>query len=164
LDIAERRRAEEALELRIRLEFLAATIGFTLAQAGTIGQGLQQSAEAIVHYTGAAFARIWTLNEETSELELEASAGMHADIYGPHARVLGQFVIGRIAQRGEPHLSNNVQNDPDVGGPEWAKQEGMVGFAGYPLTLDGRTVGVATAFSRKPFGEAIPQAFASVSI
>jgi hypothetical protein len=164
LDIAERKRAEEELELRLRLEFLAATIGFALAQADTIGQGLQQSAEAIIHYTGAAFARIWTLNEKTRELELEASAGMHADIYGPHARAPGEFAIGRIAQMGEPHLSNDLPNDPDAGDPEWAKQEGMVGFAGYPLTLDGRTVGVATAFSRKPFGEAIPQAFASVSI
>ncbi len=165
MENAERKRAEEELELRVRLEFLAATIGFALAQADTIGQGLQQSAEAIVHYTGAAFARIWTLNEKTRELELEASAGMHTDIYGPHARVpSGQFVIGRIAQLGEPHLSNDLPNDPDVGDPEWANHEGMVGFAGYPLTLDGRTVGVATAFSRKPFGEAIPQAFDSVSI
>jgi GAF domain-containing protein len=165
LDITERKRAEEALELRVRLEYLAATIGFALVHADTIGQGLQQSAEAIIHYTGAAFARIWTRNEETGEMQLEASAGMHTDTYGPHACVpIGQFVIGQIAQLSEPHLSNDVPNDPDICDREWAKQEGMVGFAGYPLTLDGRTVGVAAAFSRKPFGEPIPQAFASVSI
>ena len=49
LDIPERKRAEEALELRIRLEYLGAPIGFALAQADTIGQGLQQSAGAIIH-------------------------------------------------------------------------------------------------------------------
>jgi hypothetical protein len=118
LDITERKRAEEALELRVQLELLVATISFTLAQADTIGQGLQQSAEAILQYTGDAFVRIWTLNEKTRKLELEASAGMHTDSYGPYARVaLGQFVIGRIAQLGEPYLSNDVPSDPDVG--EW---------------------------------------------
>jgi hypothetical protein len=79
LDIPECKRAEEALE-RIQFEFLGTAIGFALAQADTIGQGLQQSAEAIIHYTGAAFARIWTLNEKTDELELEASAGVHTDM------------------------------------------------------------------------------------
>jgi len=165
MDITERKRAEEALESRVRLEFLAATIGLALAQADTIGQGLQQSAEAIIYYAGAAFVRIWTRNELTGELGLEASAGAHTDAYLPHASVpIGKVVIGRIAQLNEPHLSNDVPNDPDICDREWAKQEGMVGFAGYPLTLDGRTVGVATAFSRKPFGEPIPQAFALMSI
>lgn len=165
MDFTERKQAEEALELQARLASLGTTIGVALAQAGTIGQGLQQSAEALIHYTDAVLARIWTLSEKTKELELEASAGMYTHIHGPHARVaMGQFEIGRIAQLGEPHWSNDVPNDPDVVDPEWAKREGVVGFAGYPLTLDGRTVGVATAFSRKPFGEPVLQAFALVSI
>jgi signal transduction histidine kinase len=165
LDSAERKRAEEALELRARLASLGATIGVALAQATTIGRGLQQTAEAFIHYTDSVFARIWTVNEKTDELELEASAGMYTQLDGHYARVaMGQLEIGRIAQLGESHWTNDVPNDPGVADPEWAKREGIVGFAGYPLAMDRRTVGVAAAFSRKPFREPVLQSFALVSV
>jgi PAS domain S-box-containing protein len=163
-DISDRKRAEEEREERTRLASLAAEIGFHLTQAGTVRDGLQLCAEAFVRYIDAAFARIWSLNEITQELELEASAGIYTHIDGAHGRVpVGQFKIGRIAQRVQPHISNDVLNDPEVSDPEWAKREGMVGFAGYPLTVEGRVVGVVAAFRRKPFEEPVLQQFASVS-
>jgi len=163
-DISDRKRAEEEREERTRWASLAAEIGFHLTHAGTMRDGLQLCAEAFVRYIDAAFARIWTLTEKTQELELEASAGIYTHIDGAHGRVpVGQFKIGRIAQRVAPHISNDVLNDPEVSDPEWAKREGMVGFAGYPLAVEGRVVGVVAAFRRKPFEEPVLQQFASVS-
>ncbi len=37
---------------------------------------------------------------------------------------------------------------------EWAKREGIVAFAGHPLLVDDRLVGVLAIFSRTPLPEA----------
>ena len=104
----------------------------------------------MVEHLGAAFARIWTLNREEEMLELQASAGMYTHIDGPHSRVpVGSFKIGKIAQERAPHITNDVQTDPRVSDKEWAKREGMVAFAGYPLLLDDRLLGVMAMFSRE---------------
>lgn len=59
------------------------------------------------------------------------------------------FKIGLIAQECQPHLTNNVLDDPRVGNQEWARREGMVAFAGYPLILDGNVMGVIAIFARQ---------------
>jgi signal transduction histidine kinase/DNA-binding response OmpR family regulator len=164
-ELIERRRAEAALEERRRSASFGAEMGVALTQALTTPQGLQLSAEAFVRGMDVAFARIWMLNEKTNELELQASAGVYIDTDGAQGRLLiGQLEIGRIAQSGTPHLNNDVPNDPEVGDPEWARLEGIVAFAGYPLSVEGRMVGVVAAWGRQPFGEPVLQAFASVSI
>ena len=111
-----------------------------------------------------AFARIWTLNESQDMLELQASAGMYTHINGGHARVpVGQFKIGLIAQERKPHLTNAVIGDPRVSDQEWARREGMVAFAGYPLLVDGRLMGVIGMFARRPLSEAVTRALATVA-
>jgi two-component system sensor histidine kinase/response regulator len=153
-DITAQKRAEEVLAERAHLSALAADISAALTAEGTLREGLQQLCEALVKHLDAAFARIWTLNENTQVLELEASAGMYRHIDGAHARVpVGKFKIGRIAQECKPHLSNDVPTDDWVSDPEWVRREGLVAFAGYPLTLDGRVIGVMAAFAHHPFSE-----------
>jgi hypothetical protein len=135
-DITERKRAEASMAERHRLATLLAEVGVALAGAETLRQGLQRCAQILVRDIDAAFARVWTVDEEEKVLELQASAGMYTHIDGGHARVpIGKFKIGRIAEGGEPHLTNSVQEDSWVGDPEWARREGMVAFAGYPLRL-----------------------------
>ena len=149
---------------RHRLATLVADMGVVLTRAESLRQGLQQCAEILVRSIGAAFARVWTVKEEENVLELQASAGIYTHIDGGHARVpIGKFKIGRIAESGEPHLTNSVQEDPWVGDPEWARREGMVAFAGYPLKVEGRVLGVVAAFARQPLTETTLQAFASVA-
>ncbi|MCZ6802174.1 MAG: PAS domain S-box protein, partial [Nitrospirae bacterium] len=49
-----------------------------------------------------------------------------------------------------PHLTNTVIGDPRVNDQEWAKREGMVAFAGYPLMIDQKVLGVMAIFAKKP--------------
>ena len=115
-------------------------------------------------HLGAAFARIWTLNEREGVLELQASAGLYTHLNGPHGRVpLGQFKIGRIARDRKPHLTNTVIGDPEVSDQEWARREGMVAFAGHPLIVDDRVVGVMALFARHALSDAVISALASVA-
>ncbi len=163
-DITERKRAEESLIERTRLATLSADIGVALNQADTLQQILQHCTEALVHRLDVAFARIWTLDEKEQVLELRASAGMYTHLDGPHSRVpVGHLKIGLIAQEREPHLTNNVIGDPRVSDQEWAKREGMVAFAGYPLIVEDHLVGVVAMFSRKTLTETTLQALASVA-
>jgi PAS domain S-box-containing protein len=163
-DITERKCAEATMAERHRLATLVADVGVALTGAESLRQGLQRCAEILVRDIDAAFARVWTVSEEEKVLELEASAGMYTHIDGGHARVpIGKFKIGRIAENGELHLTNSVQEDSWVGNPEWARREGMVAFAGYPLKVEERVLGVVAAFARKPLTEATLQAFASVA-
>jgi len=123
---------------------------------------LQICAAAVVTHLDAAFARIWLLDEEV--LQLEASAGLYTHLDGQHARIpLGSFKIGLIATEQKPHLTNTVQTDERVSDKEWARQEQMISFAGYPLLVEGRTVGVIAMFARQPLEADVIEALASVA-
>ncbi len=65
-----------AMSERTRLSAVRAEIGMALARQDTLRGMLHTCAEAMVRHLDAAFARIWTLNSEGHELELQASAGL----------------------------------------------------------------------------------------
>jgi len=163
-DITAERHEQREAEARGREAELTARIGTTLTRGGPMRQVLQGCAEAITEQLQAAFARIWTLNEEEQVLELQASAGMYTHLDGPHGRVpVGAFKIGKIAQEAAPHLTNDVLTDERVGDKEWARREGMVSFAGYPLMVEGRVIGVIAMFARQTLSERTMGALASVA-
>jgi PAS domain-containing protein len=118
----------------------------------------------IVNNIDVAFAQVWTVNDEENVLDLQASAGMCTPIDGGHSRApIGRFKIGIIAESGEPHLTNTLLQDSGVSDPEWARREGMVAFAGCPLKVEERVLGVVAAFARRPLTEVTLQAFSSVA-
>jgi GAF domain-containing protein len=108
---------------------------------------------AVVRWVGASFARIWLVSEDGQTLILRASAGLYTHLDGAHGRIpVGAYKIGAIAASREPHVTNDVLNDPMVSDPEWAAREGMVGFAGHPLISGGQLVGVLGLFARHALG------------
>src|SRR3989454_11352304 len=160
----ERRRAQTALLERARLAELTSDVGIALTRGAGLRETLQLCVEALVRHLDVAFARIWTLDDATSTLELQASAGMYTHVDGPHGRVsLGQYKIGLIAQQRRPHLTNQVVGDPLVHDQEWAVREGMVAFAGYPLVAQDRVLDVMAMFARHPLSEFVPKALVSVA-
>jgi PAS domain S-box-containing protein len=163
-DISERKRSEQALADRLRLEELRADVGVALGRGDTLPTLLQPCAEALVRHLGAAFARIWTLNEGEGILELQASAGMYTRLDGSRSRVpVARSKVGIIARERRPILTNAVIGDPEFIDQEWVKREGLVAFAGYPLILGDRLLGVMTIFAREPLSEITGAALASVA-
>ena len=125
---------------------------------------LDRCARAAVRHLGAALARIWTLNEAEGVLQLQASAGLYTHLNGPHSRIpLGQFKIGQIAQFRQPHLTNNLEGDPGISNPEWVCREGIVAFAGHPLMVQGRVLGVFALFARQALSAATLETLASAA-
>ncbi|MBE9187206.1 PAS domain S-box protein [Microcoleus sp. LEGE 07076] len=164
VEITDRKKAEQALAEQLKLSLFSADVGMALTQNQTLPEILQNCTDAVVGHLDAAFARIWTLNEEGNVLELQASSGMYTHLDGAHSRIaVGEFKIGLIAREQKPHLTNSVQEDARVSDKEWAQREGMVAFAGYPLIVDDRLVGVIAMFGRQELTESTLISFASIA-
>ena len=180
-EMEERRRAEDALRVsndeleervagrtaelteRSRLATMAAEVGAVLGRGDDMHATLQRCAEIVVRQLDAAFARIWIIRPGEKVLRLQASAGLYTHLDGPHGSIpVGTKRIGMIAERGEPTLTNEVIGDPLVD-QEWARSVGVAGFAGYPLTMEGRAVGVVAVFSQRRFSEHAFKALASLA-
>lgn len=168
-DITERKQAETMQARLNRQAALRADVSVALTDENdTLPQILQKCSEAIVEHLAeqldAAFARIWLLREDEQVLELQASAGMYTNVDGPQARIaVGKSRIGLIAQEKAPYLTNDVQNDPTFGDKEWAAQEGMTAFAGYPLVVGERLTGVMALFAKHKLEADSLNALASVA-
>ncbi|GMV95177.1 MAG: hypothetical protein AMXMBFR82_49550 [Candidatus Hydrogenedentota bacterium] len=143
---------------------LGADVSLAVSQSLTMRGMLQLCAESMVRHLHAAFARIWVADSSSEFLILEASAGMYTHLDGGHSKIkVGEFKIGQIASELRPHLTNDVLNDPRISDPGWAQREGLVAFAGYPLVIDGRLLGVVGLFSRRALSDTTLDALASVS-
>lgn len=162
-DITEQKQAMLLAE-QMRITTFLKDVGIALTRGNTLQEILRHCADAIVINLDAAFARIWILNKEKDVLELQASAGMYTHIDGPHGQIpVGKLKIGLIAKEQKPILTNSVLDDIQFGNKDWVKREGMVAFAGYPLIIEGRLVGVIAMFARKTLPEFTIRALAAVA-
>lgn len=147
-----------------RLGTLSMEVSTALTRRETLHEMLTACTAALVRHLDAAFARIWLLNEKEDVLELHASSGMYTHLNGQHARVpLGALKIGLIAAERTPHLTNAVIGDSRISDQEWARREGMVAFAGYPLLVEDRLIGVIAMFARHRLSNATLQAMAAIA-
>jgi signal transduction histidine kinase/CheY-like chemotaxis protein len=152
----------EASAAQIRL---VADVALALTHGETLEQTLQECADAIVRHVGVAFARIWVVDDKEQVLRLKASAGMYRHIDGPHSTIKlgGKLKISQIALDDRPRLSNQLHRETWVSNPEWVEREKMVAFAGYPLTIGGRVVGVVAMFSRQALPATVMVSLSSVA-
>lgn len=108
--------------------------------------------EALIDRFDCVFARVWLVEASQKELRLVASSGLYTHIDGSFARVpMGAYKVGKIAQNRVPFLSNQLPEEPWVKDRDWAIANQIQGFAGYPLMVGERVLGVLAAFSRNPF-------------
>ena len=163
-DIGDRKKSEAAAVERLKSAAFVSATGAALTRGVGLRASLQDFAELAVAHLGVAFARVWTLDDAAGVLELQASAGLYTHLDGPHARVaVGEYKIGRIARDRKPHLTNAVAGDPQVSDPAWAVREGMVAFAGHPLVVEDRVVGVMAVFARHPLSDDLLETLRAVS-
>ncbi|HJW15279.1 MAG TPA: PAS domain S-box protein, partial [Thermoanaerobaculia bacterium] len=163
-DITERKKTEAELVERAQQAVFGAAVGAALTKADTLPGALGQCAEAMVRHLNAAMASIWTLSEKDNVLELQGSAWARRPLFGPDARIpVGEFRIGRIARDRQPTLLDLTAAPEREDDKDWARREGMVAFAGYPLIVEERLVGVMGMFATRPLTEAALAALASVA-
>ena len=140
----------------------AARLLHDLQQVNEIAQSLSgqlnpahiahQVTDALVDRFGCTFARIWLVEPNQTSLRLVASSGLYTHLDGSFAQVpMGAYKVGKIAQNRVPFLSNQLAEEAWVKDRQWAIDNQIQGFAGYPLAVGERTVGVLASFSHAPF-------------
>ena len=148
-DVTARKQIEAVLQRQAQRTALRSDISNAFSRRCSLQEILQRCTEAITTRLQAVFARIWLLEEPGEFLRLAASAGIYTHLDGEHSRIrVGDLKIGRIAETRQPKLTNDLPNDPSVSDLDWVIQERIVAFAGYPLIVDDRLVGVMGMFSR----------------
>jgi DNA-binding NarL/FixJ family response regulator len=131
---------------------------FDLQQANEIAQDFSGYLEPqkIAHITtdglverfNSAFARIWLVEPDGASLRLVASSGLYIRTNGSFARVpMGAYKVGKIAYNRVAFLSNNLPEETWVKDREWAIANQIRGFAGFPLMVGDRVIGVLATFS-----------------
>ncbi|MBD0269831.1 MAG: GAF domain-containing protein, partial [Cyanobacteria bacterium Co-bin8] len=134
---------------------------FDLQQVGQIAQAISgcldavaiatQVTNALVAQFDCVFARIWLVEPDQQTLRLVASSGLYTHTDGSFARVpMGAYKVGKIAQNRVPFLSNHLPEEPWVKDRDWAIANNIQGFAGYPLAVKDRVIGVLATFSHYP--------------
>jgi PAS domain S-box-containing protein len=160
-DIEDRKQAEDA---QVRQAGVRADVSAAFSKPIQLREILRGCTEAIVRHLDAAFARIWTLSKDESMLELQASAGMYTRLDGSFSRIpVGDLKVGSIAREKKADLTNDVMHDPRVHDKGWARDNGMIAFAGYPLLVEDRLIGVVALFARRTLSESILDTLASIA-
>jgi transcriptional regulator with GAF, ATPase, and Fis domain len=143
---------------------LTAAVGFAVTHGTSLGDMLQECADGQVTHMEGGFARIWTLDQSGQTLEMKASAGTNLSLDARHARVtVGLYTIGAIAEARKPRLVPAADVDLPTGDPGWVRRERLVAFAGYPLLVDSKLVGVLAMFSPREFSRSTTDAMAVVA-
>jgi PAS domain S-box-containing protein len=173
-DVTEQKRAQRVLAETVRHQAELNRLQQALLGPGELTDKLTKIATAGIQLFEMDFCRIWVtkpgdrchsgcIHAAATEgphvckhrdrcLHLVASAGRYTHTNGKvHRRVpFGCYKIGRLAS-GVDHkfLTNDVVTDPRVHNHEWAKELGLVSFAGYQLRPPGgETIGVLAMFSK----------------
>jgi signal transduction histidine kinase/CheY-like chemotaxis protein len=155
---------KDDLAQRERLAALISDVSTAVVRTHDLQETLARCCEAIVRHLDAALARIWTLDAGSNVLVLQASAGLFTHLDDAYSRVpVGQLKIGLIALERKPHLTNDLVGDSRVNEQEWARRGGIVAFAGYPLLVESRLLGVIAMFAREPLTRTVLQTLAVVA-
>jgi two-component system, cell cycle sensor histidine kinase and response regulator CckA len=148
------------LSEKSRLAELAGAVGVALTQRHGLDEILQSCSESMVKHLDAALARIWTVDLKNKEFELRAGA---APDKLPEGVQPGQAIVARIAVERRPYRSQAVLSELSAQERDWARREGVAAFAGYPLIVGERLVGVMAVFTRKVLPEATTATLAAIA-
>ena len=129
--------------VRHKIERLASLVGMAddlsteQSYRNLLQSVLDRSAELLLAEQGS----IMLLEKETDELLLEASRGSYRETV-PRIRIRkGVGIAGGVAERGEPILVENIEDDPRIGKKNQAKYK-TSSFVSVPLKIGNRVVGV----------------------
>lgn len=146
--IANARRYAEAGTESTRLRALNAVAHLVSSSLDSerVFQFVVRSASSLL---GNAVAYLMVLDETTGELTVRAAIGWrHPEVRVQSAFRPGEGLPGIVAATREPVAIPDVLEDPRFVNVDWAKAEGLRGFAGAPLVVGDRCVGVLCVMRR----------------
>jgi two-component system, cell cycle sensor histidine kinase and response regulator CckA len=147
VDITELKRAEEALLEKSNIAELSAEIATAMTTADSLDHALMSTTRSLVRHKNAVLARIWTLDRSRKLLTQCAASSSYSGTL-PEETPNGQAAaIEQIADNKKPLLINNLDEDRRLD-KEWLKSAQVAAFAGFPLLINGKLLGVMVLYSR----------------
>ncbi len=112
-ELAERKRAEAALERRAAQLALLNDVGGKIAAVLDLDSVLDRAAHLVREGFGYHHVGLFTLDREQKELVMRAKAGDFTDLYPPEHRLkIGQGMVGWVGKSCESLLANDVDAEP----------------------------------------------------
>jgi len=161
--IERKRAAAQAAAEQMRLAAFGTEVGLALTQRDSLEAILRRCALAMVRYLNGALARIWIFDAEEKTFRLQASEGPVSEAEKNSSQQPKVTLSLETIANGQPILINQAVGDPRIQDQAWVKREGIVAYAGYPLMLEERVVGLMSLFSCNPLSESTLQEMASVA-
>ncbi|MCL1474655.1 GAF domain-containing protein [Argonema antarcticum] len=182
-DVTARKQSEAMLMDRSRLSGFGAQVGIALAQGGTISEILNRCTQIMIEHLDAVNASIWTVKQGSDQLELQALAfatdgrddpdvasskakcDAGCEFGQSHTAAVCDFIrpdssiAEKIALTHQAYLTNDLRDRDRLGVTAWLERvkphsgKQVKAFAGYPLIVEERLVGVMALFSRQPLSE-----------
>ncbi|MCA9219774.1 MAG: PAS domain S-box protein [Planctomycetales bacterium] len=153
-DVTAQREKQRVQAERARLTNLRADVGLAVARTDELGVVLSSCCESVVRNLRASTTCVWLRETPNAELRLAACAAdddreASDEVAGIepqyHPRVQTSL-IERIAEAGDAYFGNG-ELAAEVGEPACS-------FAGFPLMVEGRAVGVLAVTASQPLSEA----------
>jgi signal transduction histidine kinase len=158
------RQSDHLLRNSTRLLTLSAEVAIALTKGDTLTEMLGRCAESLIRNLDTALASICTFNAQGTVLEPAASAGLDAHVGDQNAcAAIGRSAVEWIAEQRKPYATNAVIGDPHIGAQDWARRQAITAFAGHPLLVESRLVGVMAVFAHQPLPPATLYALAGVA-
>ncbi len=161
--VERKRLASAAAFEQASLAAFGADIGLALTQRESLSAILYRCSDSVVRYLDAHQAQIWILQPGDGMLHLKASAGAINDVGNAANSVNCLNPRELLVGDGKPVLLNKLADDPRVPCRAWVADEGIVAYAGYPLMLENRLIGLLAIYSRKALSPAVIQEMGSVA-
>ena len=159
----ERRRAQEVVLERTRLAVLSSDLGVALTGVAALRATLVRCTAALVRHLDVIGACIWTFSESARGLELVAGTGLSPALADAYAKVsLDDPLIGNIVRQRRPvHMT---AADPlPIPDAAWVERNRIGTFAGCPLLVGERTVGVLGVFSRRSLPSFVVESLSAIA-
>ncbi len=158
-----KRSAASAAFEQASLAAFGAEVGLALTGRDSLAEILYRCADLMVRYLNVHLAQIWILDPADKLLHLKATAGAINDV-DSQTNPLNQLAPDKhLLPDGRPLLLNQVADDPRVPCQEWVRSENIVAYAGYPLMLEDRLIGLMSLYAQVPLSQAVIQEMGSVA-
>jgi two-component system, cell cycle sensor histidine kinase and response regulator CckA len=161
--IERRRAAARAAFEQASIAAMGADVGLAITQREPLDTILYHCAEAMARYLNVYLVRIWTFEPEDEMLQLRASSGAVNEIASKENPLPRMAFSLQLIADGKPVLVQKAAGDARVPCQELVRNEKIVSYAGYPLLLDNRLVGLMAVFSMQPLTPAIVQQMGSIA-
>lgn len=143
--------SETSLRQRIRQAGLLAEIAAVLIGPEPTSAKLQNCANQIAAHLAVDCASIWSADSGGERLALSGAAGNASRGFRPQGESPNSQ-LARVVQQRRPYITDSLLEDFLSPEWHWAARHRLQTFAGYPLAIENKLLGVLAVYTRQPLG------------